>query len=162
MGSGKSTVGKSLADRLDIPFKDLDEEIERKSGVSIASLFSENGEIYFRKLEHEVLTELLYSKDIFILSLGGGTPLYFDHMDMINSEGFSIYLQMTISVLAERLSLEKEKRPLLSHLKEEEIPEFVAKHLFERDAVYREAKLVYPAGNQSVEEIVKGIIPQLP
>ena len=86
MGSGKSTVGKELAHALHIPFKDLDDYIIEKEGMSIKEIFQEKGEIYFRLQESRYLKELLHAKEDLVLALGGGTPCYADNMNAIKKE----------------------------------------------------------------------------
>lgn len=135
MGSGKSTVGKSLANSLQLDFIDLDEYISAQEKKSIHEIFSEYGEIYFRKKENFYLKELL-EEDHRVLSLGGGTPVYHNNMNLINKRSLSFYLKMNPSELALRLNNEKEHRPLISHLEDEDLLEFIAKHLFERSHFY--------------------------
>ena len=84
MGSGKSTVGKLLSERMSIPFIDLDKVIETREGKTIAALFGEKGETYFRQLESNALIEILSQNTPFILATGGGTPCFLDHMHLLN------------------------------------------------------------------------------
>ena len=76
MASGKSTIGRILADKLNYSFIDLDDYIEEKEQTSVSEIFKSKGEIYFRKLETTSLQALLNNKDNLVLSLGGGTPCY--------------------------------------------------------------------------------------
>ena len=85
MGSGKSTLGKILAQEQEMNFIDFDHFLEEKEGKSIAKIFEERGEIYFRKKESEYLNELLQGYDNTIISLGGGTPCYGDAMERIKA-----------------------------------------------------------------------------
>ncbi len=94
MGSGKSSVGKKLAEVLGISFMDLDDEIEKREHISIQKIFSKKGEIYFRKIEKEVLQTILIKRDSFVLATGGGTPCYADSMNINTGAGrcnISIY-----------------------------------------------------------------------
>lgn len=154
MGSGKSFVGRQLSDRLSFPFYDLDTLIEEKEKKTISTLFKEKGEIYFRKIERMVLMETLKQKDDCILSLGGGTPCFYDTMDLINENSTSFYLQNSIQTLSKRLQKEKGKRPLIAHLEDDQLPEFIAKHLFERRPFYERAIYTINIDQQDVEEIV--------
>ncbi|MDR1877610.1 MAG: shikimate kinase [Flavobacteriaceae bacterium] len=157
MGSGKTTVGKLLAKYLNFVFIDLDDYIISNEKRSITELFSGKGEIYFRKVENSCLREIL-NKDNIVLSLGGGTPVYHDNMDLINDKSISFYLKMNPLELAKRLIPEKEHRPLISHLNDENIEEFIAKHLFERSPYYEKAKYKININHRSVEETCNEII----
>ena len=141
MGSGKSSVGKALSQCVDIPYIDLDSYIEIQEKSSVKKIFSSKGELYFRKKERQYLEELLSRKEPIILSLGGGTPCYYDTMKFIvNSKAVSFYLKASIKTLVSRLGKEKNQRPLISHLENEaDLQEFIGKHLFERLPFYSEA-----------------------
>lgn len=158
MGSGKSTVAAALAEKLSIPFIDLDRQIEIATSKTISDLFKEGGEIKFRKTEKEVLTNVLNSDAEFVLATGGGTPVYFDNMDLINEYTTSVYLRAKPQELSERLLPEKSVRPLIAHLPDESMPEFVAKHLFERRNFYEQSHLTIDIGSKSAEEITEEII----
>ena len=112
MGSGKSTLGKILAGKLDCPFIDTDHYIEKKEGRKITDIFADDGEEYFRNLETEVLKELLESKERKVLSLGGGTPLREENQALIKEGGYSVFLKITPQEAYNRLKGDK-KRPLL-------------------------------------------------
>ncbi len=158
MASGKSTIGKLLARKIYRPFIDLDNYIENKEKLPIKSIFKKKGEIYFRKIEHVYLKELLNSNDSFVLSLGGGTPCYAGNMDLISIPTVkSIYLQGSIQTLVNRLKENKENRPLISNLDDEKLTEFVAKHLFERSNFYEEASHKINIDKKSIENIVAEI-----
>lgn len=157
MGSGKSTVGKKLAEKLHVDFIDLDEYIEEKEGSSINQLFATKGEIYFRKLENIALKELMNSEDSFVLAVGGGTPCYSNNIELINESDFSIYLKSSIKELYNRLLKQKDDRPLIKDLPGESLLEFIGKHLFERLPYYEKAKLVISSDGKEVEEIVDEI-----
>lgn len=138
MGAGKSALGKLLAQDLSLPFYDLDEEISRQEGRSVAEVILNQGELFFRQRERKVLTELL-PHDSYVLALGGGTPCYYDNMALINHHSVSFYLQRSVSSLLGQLRGQQKERPLIAHLNEEDLQEFIAKHLFERRDYYEEA-----------------------
>lgn len=164
MGSGKSLVGKHLANTLNYSFKDLDDVIIKQEGSTIAQLFSEKGEVYFRKKEAEVLMDLLRSKSSLVLSTGGGTPCYGSIMDNLiaHDEVITIYLKASITKLTERLFEEKEKRPLIEHVEnKDELQEYIGKHLFERAPVYERSKVIINTTDLTVPEIISQIIAQL-
>ncbi|PSG88029.1 shikimate kinase [Aurantibacter aestuarii] len=158
MGSGKSTIGYSLSKSLNMPCIDLDEYIEDKENKTIKMIFSEQGEIYFRKKERFYLEELINKKDSFILALGGGTPCYYDNMDLINNSPLtiSIYLKTDIDTLVIRLSNEKSKRPIIAGFTSDELlKEFIAKHIFERSYFYTKAQHI--VNNVTLEKSIKQI-----
>src|SRR5690625_4226660 len=105
MGSGKSVIGKELARKLNYSFVDLDEEIEKNQGMKIPEIFSSKGEIYFRKIEIEVLKSCLKLEENTILALGGGTPCYGHNLEMIkkNPDTTLIYLKVDLKTLTARL-----------------------------------------------------------
>lgn len=158
MGSGKSTVGKALSDFLTVDFFDLDELISIQEKMTVSQIFDVKGEIYFRKKEHFYLNSILDKNTDFVLSLGGGTPIFYNQMNVINEKTTSFYLQASPTFLAKRLVLEKNNRPLIKHLNQENITEFIAKHLFERNLYYQQANYTINIEHKSPDEIVKEII----
>jgi len=157
MGSGKSTTGKDLAKTLGYEFIDLDNYIEHKYQLSVSEIFKQFGELGFRKREREALHEVL-NKTNLILSLGGGTPVYYDNMELINKNSNSIYLRVNLPQLVKRLENKKHTRPLIAHLSNDELTEFVAKHLFERNTFYNQAKHIISINTQSASEVLNQIM----
>ena len=159
MGSGKSTIGKSLSQVMYYPFIDLDEYIVKQEGSSISKIFEKKGEVYFRKIEHIYLKEILEKEESLVLSLGGGTPCYAKNMDIINAKEdvTSFYLQLNIPTLSQRLEKQKSTRPLVADLSEEKLTEYIAKHLFERREFYIKATHTINADNRSIQEITQEI-----
>ncbi len=160
MGSGKSTTGKDLAKALGYQFIDLDEYIEEKYQAKIAEIFEKEGELGFRKIEREALKEVLTTTNI-VLSLGGGTPVYYDNMDEIVKNSVSVFMRVQLPQLVKRLENKKANRPLIAHLNNEELTEFIAKHLFERNQYYEKAKYTINIANQSTLEILDQIMNHL-
>ncbi|KKN13051.1 hypothetical protein LCGC14_1010320 [marine sediment metagenome] len=154
MGSGKTTVGKHIAESLDMQFLDLDAYIEKKEEMPIATIFESRGEFYFRKKEYQYLEEVLSQKDDFVLSVGGGTPCYGKNLDSILKSTENVfYLNVPISQLVARLSKQKSQRPLIRDVSDEDLPEFIGKHLFERNAFYNQAHITLYCGDKSAEAI---------
>ncbi|SKB70858.1 shikimate kinase [Soonwooa buanensis] len=161
MGSGKSHISKLLSQKINFKLIDLDQQIILKHQKKISEIFAERGEIFFRKEEKSILEEILKLDDNIVLSLGGGTPVYYNNMELINQKSKSVFLQASVGTLAERLLRQKAKRPLIARLSDEELPEFIAKHLFERNTFYSQANFTINTNNKSPEEIVDEIIATL-
>ncbi len=113
MGTGKSTVGRLLAQRTRKTFLDIDEIIECREGLSIKDIFSKKGEEYFRNLETNILKEISSRQGV-IVATGGGTLLSEENVKLAESCGDIILLWATPEVILERLKQEKDCRPLLS------------------------------------------------
>ena len=159
MGSGKSIIGKKLSQKLDITHFDLDEMIENHQNLSISELFKTKGELYFRKLENKIFKEFIDNKESYILSLGGGTPCYFDNYKALNSNGIiSIYLIASIETLIDNLKNDSKKRPILDAIALGNQKEFIAKHLFERSYFYNFATKKVVVDGKSVDAIAQEII----
>ena len=154
MGCGKSTVGQILAENLGFNFIDLDAYIEQKQQASISEIFNSKGEIFFRKIESEAVKQLCEQSDSLVLALGGGTPCYSDTMQfLVNHPNVkTVSLNLSIKNLSERLIHEKAKRPLIANLSNENIPEFIAKHLFERSYYYNQAEIGIQTDTLNVAE----------
>ncbi|KQR92671.1 shikimate kinase [Chryseobacterium sp. Leaf180] len=158
MGSGKSHISKILSQKLNFRVIDLDREISLQNNLSIAEIFEKRGEIYFRKVEKEILEVILNTQENIVLSVGGGTPVYYNNMDTINALSTSVFLQTSVPILTERLLKQKEKRPLISRIDDGDIPEFIAKHLFERNVFYSRAKYKVITDRKTPEMIIDEII----
>jgi shikimate kinase len=119
-GSGKSTLGRAVADALQLSFFDLDELIEESSGISISEIFKRQGEEAFRKLEREILEYTLSLPQGMVLATGGGAPCFYDNMDLINASGKSIFLDPPLDVLLARVENSK-NRPMFFNLDKNEM-----------------------------------------
>ena len=164
MASGKTSIGKKLAKKLDYNFLDLDDYIEEKEKLSVSDVFKEKGEIYFRKQEALYLNQLLKSENNTVLSVGGGTPCYSGNMALIlaSEQVKSIYLKASLSTLANKLLRKKAKRPLIAHVETiEEMIEFVGKHLFERVQFYNQAEIKVSIDGITKDEVVENIVLEL-
>src|SRR5690606_38305852 len=145
MGSGKSYIEKILARKLSIPFIDLDDQIVKMLGKKISDIFREKGEIFFRKLETEVLQDILENKNSMVVALGGGIPCYGNNLDLIKNDNQAriIYLKASVNLLTERLYAEKDSRPVICHLDQKgDLEDFIRKHLFERSYYYLQANQI--------------------
>lgn len=141
MGSGKTTVGKALAQDLNLTFYDLDWYIESRMHKTVPQIFAEKGEEGFRKIEHNMLHEVAEFEDV-IISCGGGTPCFFDNMDYMNGQGDTVYLKATPEVLYGHLKMGRTERPLLKNKTPEEMQEFIEEQLVTREPYYSKAKNV--------------------
>lgn len=139
MGSGKSYWGRRLAEALQVPFYDLDAHIVAKTGKSIPELFAEHGETEFRTLERQHLLELL-EQPASIVATGGGTPCFFDNMELMNRLGRTIYVHVPVEVMVQRLAKDMQKRPLIAGLTVEELPVFINNLLQKRASFYEQAQ----------------------
>ena len=158
MGSGKTEIGKLLSKKVNLPFYDLDFLIENEFSKTINQIFEEKGEIFFRKKEHEVFANKINTNESFVLSLGGGTPCYANNHEFLKKEDvISIYLKASIPTLKSRLKFNLSNRPLLKDLSEEELTEYIAKHLFDRSFYYNQSKYTITVDDKSPLEVVEEI-----
>jgi len=153
MGCGKSTMGKKLAKKLGYDFIDLDHEFERYTEGTVGSYFAAHGEEAFRKQESKLLREFNYPPDC-IVATGGGAPCFFDNMDWMNSNGLTVYIEMTPLALAKRLESGKEKRPLLKDLNEAQMIAFIEGKLAERADFYDSASLKIDGISLTADDLI--------
>jgi shikimate kinase len=159
MGCGKSTIANRVSKITNIPFVDLDKNIEERTNLSINEIFEQRGEIYFRKLEREVLLDLLNTSGEIIIGLGGGTPCYANNHELLKEDNImSIYLKASVDTLFERLVSKKSKRPLIANKTDDELKEFIAQHLFERSFYYNHAKHKLVIDEKSKDETAQEIV----
>lgn len=153
MGCGKSTKAKQLANLLECPVIDIDAVIVAEQGMSIADYFAIYGEATFRALERETLRRFDYPETC-VVATGGGLPCYFDNMDWMNENGTTVYLEMTPAQLASRLH-NREKRPLLIGMDDEQLLNFITGKLEERNPFYHKAHLSINAFDLDAKELLK-------
>ena len=161
MGSGKSIISNELSSKLCFKNIDLDNEISSEIGLSILEIFQKKGELFFRKKEKEILERVLDSQKDVVLSLGGGTPCYYNNIDLINERSVSVYLVANVNTLVKNLLYEREKRPLIAGIKEEELPNFVGQHLMERNHYYSKAKVTVMVNDWDLDRIVSDILTEI-
>jgi shikimate kinase len=158
MGSGKSSVGRAVAQNLNLEFKDLDKIIIEESGMSISDFIRDRGEFAFRKLERQLLLEHQNFDGIF--SCGGGTPCYYDNAEWMVSKGQAVYLRASPSWLHHRLASSRTrgiKRPQLTGVADQDLSEFIAKHLFERQHFYQMAQHKIAVDQNSKEQVIENL-----
>ncbi|OFX28380.1 MAG: hypothetical protein A2033_02715 [Bacteroidetes bacterium GWA2_31_9] len=155
MGSGKSTVGKRLANKLGFNFIDLDNYIEKKHFKTVAKIFETESEQSFRLYEKACLEEVSQFENV-IISCGGGTPCFFNNMELMNETGRTIYLKLSPLMLVSRLRNSKKinTRPLIMHKSKEELTEYVENTLNVREECYLKSKIIVDAKNKNISEII--------
>ena len=154
MGSGKTTIGRKLAAPIGFDFIDADHYIEQKSGLSVAQIFEQQGEVAFRKIEHNALLELL-QRDYVVISTGGGMPCYNNNIDLMLANGKVIYLKTSPQALTKRLMRSRTERPLIKDRSEAELRQYIEERLTEREPVYNRAHISIQTENITTEEILR-------
>ncbi len=157
MGSGKSTVGKVLSRELAVEFVDLDQAIVEREGQSVSDIFATKGEAYFRELEVKVLREVSELHPNAVISLGGGTPCAHGAMEYILSRGVAVYLKLSVGMLTSRLLSAKQKRPLLEGKSPEELREFIAEHLAQREPHYQRAQITVDNSSRNIAPLLSAL-----
>lgn len=142
MGAGKTTLGKALARNLGLTFVDLDWYIEERFHKTVRQIFEERGEDGFRDVEKRMLHEVGDFENV-VISVGGGTPCFFDNMDYMNGAGETVFLDVDVDVLFRRLRVAKQQRPLLAEKTDEELKTFIVEALQKRLPFYTKAKYVF-------------------
>jgi shikimate kinase len=149
-GVGKSTIGKTLARNLGLPFLDLDTLIEKEAGMSISGIFEQEGEVHFRLLEQQTLQK--YSASNAVIATGGGTPCFYDNALAMKNAGCCVYLTASVKMVMSRLKQAKSSRPLIAKLETDEaLLEYLDKTLLERSEYYERAHLSFAAINFDVK-----------
>ncbi len=161
MGSGKSTTGKKLASHLKWSFIDLDKMIENMTGMKIRDIFSEKGEAFFRQTESEAL-QRMESESNAVISTGGGTPCFGNNMDFMIRTGLTVYIRLTPATLKSRLADSSDHRPLLKDIDKEDLEEYIAGKLSDREKWYSRAEVIVDGDNtdfsalySSVKKLIK-------
>jgi shikimate kinase len=155
MASGKTTIGRELANALQFKFIDLDDFIESRHNQTIKQLFEFKGEDYFRKVENEALKEVCDYKDDYVISAGGGTSCFYNNIDFMNRNGITVYLRMEVATLVSRLIESKIDRPLLWGKTGDELADYILRVLDERKKFYDKAQLVVDGDNLNPAELAQ-------
>ncbi|MGZ5253889.1 MAG: shikimate kinase [Flavitalea sp.] len=142
MGCGKSHWGKLLADHLKIPFIDLDEQITNDQQKSIPQIFADSGEEAFRMIEKETLEKMIDEHETMVLSVGGGTPCFFNNIVAMKKKGTVVWLNTQVDILVDRLVKAKNERPLIREINDDNLRSYIIKKLNERKMYYEQADLV--------------------
>ncbi|MEX0945148.1 MAG: shikimate kinase [Balneolaceae bacterium] len=159
MGSGKSAIGSALAEKLGVPFKDLDQIIEQSTGMQISEIFKTRGELFFRKTEKTVLIQQL-SKGNGVLALGGGSLQNQYLTDLVKRNGILIFIDTPIEYILKRIKKNK-KRPLIVGLDETAMEQRIQNLLDERLPFYSQAHITVPGGESNKYKTADLIISKL-
>ena len=158
MGSGKSFWAYKLSKKLNVPAFDLDKEIEKAEGKTIAQIFAEKGEAYFRQKENEVLKTFAF-KNNFILATGGGAPCFHDNIEWMNNHGITIWIDEPLLTIASRLLKEKSHRPLIANIADEDLENFFYAMREKRKPFYTKAKYHLSSDNLSEKHFLEILSP---
>ncbi len=156
MGSGKSTIGKLLAEHLSWSFVDLDTLIEQTQKRTIALIFEQEGEDSFRKYETTALQKIK-TKNKVVIATGGGAPCYNNNMEEMNKTGITVYLKLAANKLSERLYPIKDSRPLIANKTKTDLLDFINYKLPQREIIYNKAKIIADAETASPQSIIGSI-----
>lgn len=161
MGSGKSTIGKQLAQRLDFAHLDLDDYFEETYKISVLNFFDKYDETAFRGIETKLL-EKTFDLENYVISTGGGTPCFNNNMELINEHGFSVYIRMHPKSLFIRLKNAKRPRPRTFLLDDEALIKRIDDDMLVRERFYEQAKLVIKGENADIDELVEVLSENFP
>lgn len=142
MGAGKTTLGKRMANVMNLGFIDLDKFIEGKYHMTVPEIFAEHGESGFRTIEQTVLRQVSDIENV-VISTGGGAPCFNDNMQLMNDTGLTIYIKASPDELASRLRASKTIRPIVASKSDEELVPFISEHLSKREEYYNLAKISF-------------------
>lgn len=157
MGSGKTHWGRLLSEKLGMRFFDLDEQVTEHAGKSIPEIFATDGEEQFRKLEKDTLHIIAESHSQFIMACGGGSPCYFNNIDYMNQVGTTVWINTPLDTLFDRLVKEKENRPLLKGLSDDQLRTFIHKKFSDRKIYYEQADVKVDEEPVQLENLIEKI-----
>ena len=159
-GSGKSFLGRKIAQTLKLQFIDLDELIEKQEKKIIRTIIMEDGEAYFRSIERSILHETQL-KNKCLISCGGGTPTFFDNMEWMKKNGIVIWINTPLDIISDRILKNITRRPLFIGLSKEEIKIKLQELSKKRVPFYKKASLTIDINKQnkvSLSAIIQHII----
>lgn len=157
-GSGKSTLGQRLAQRIGYSFTDLDAQIEKQEGQSIPEIFRQKGEAFFRSIEANALDEVVQSGADQVVATGGGAPCFFDGMEKMNKGGVTVFLDVSIPTLVNRLETsDYTGRPLLTVPSYETVTQRLVALRQQRLPVYRQAAIILTSDQLSVDQLEQAL-----
>jgi shikimate kinase len=158
MATGKTYIGKQLAEKLELNFLDLDQEIELLYNTSIPQIFSEKGEAEFRIIEEQVLERKVKGNQSFVIACGGGTVFSNKNLQLIKTTGISVFINTSIEEIIKRLEKDKANRPLISGIEGEEFQNKIKELHSLRQSVYELADIHYYPEKENLSDLIKKII----
>ena len=158
MGCGKSYWGRQLAQKLELPFFDLDQVIEEGEERPIADIFEAEGEEHFRQLEKEALHLITESHGAFVMATGGGTPCFYNNIEYMKRSGIVVWINCTVEDLHGRLIGEKEARPLVKNINDDQLKAYITKKGADRNIFYRQATTTVSGEGLSLEKLISKIL----
>ena len=157
-GSGKSTLGKELAQRLQLAFIDLDQAIVDRIGMSIPEYFQLQGEGNFRLQEKEALHHICATQDGFVMATGGGAPCFHFNMDTMNEHGETVYLDVSPGDLALRIMDEGvENRPIFKSYDQMDLIQEIRELKEKREEFYNQSKIKIRDNQITVDKIISNL-----
>ena len=156
MGSGKSTLGRELASRLNLSFLDMDQFIEMKYLKTVPDIFRDEGEKQFRNKEQVCLHEISSMKNV-VVATGGGAPCFFDNMDLMNRTGCCVFLDVEPEVLAARLMKGDVVRPLIQGKQAEELVQIIEGMMLKRRPYYEKARYILSGNSITADDVINKI-----
>jgi len=159
MYSGKTTVGKQLAKKLNYDFLDTDVLFETQYQIKVSEFFAQHGETAFRTAERQILSELRNYPNNVIISTGGGFPCFNNNMELMREMGIVIYLEASIGAIYNRFEKSNVPRPLLVGLSKEDAIRKIETHLAEREPFYKRANITFSAENVNLDALLQILNP---
>ena len=157
MGIGKSTLARKVARNINYDFIDTDKYIESKFRTSISDIIDSSGIEAFRKIEHDVLMEIINTRNC-VVATGGGMPCFNDNMSLIKKNGFSFYIYYPTDIIYYRLKNAKTERPLIKGMDDEQLKVFIKNSLSEREQYYNLADCIIKERNLKTDFLIKNIM----
>lgn len=154
MGSGKTSLGKKLSNKLCCDFIDLDREIEHSLHMEIPEIFKKEGEAFFRNKESEILRKTTKEQKDFVMACGGGTACFHNNIEFMNASGETIFLDVDEKILFGRLKKKKSHRPLITQLNDIELKAYIRNQLSHRREFYVKCKYKLKENNPTVKKVL--------
>jgi len=159
-GTGKTHFGRGLARSLRLQFYDMDEYLEKQEGMPVRQIITEKGETYFRQIEHKAMETLSKSKNS-IISCGGGTPVFFNHIDLMKQTGVVIWLNTDLNIIAKRIAQNSSRRPQFTGLSGTDLQQKLAEIFENRRKIYAKADIISEVntpGNNSLSTVIQKVM----
>lgn len=153
-GSGKTTVGKKLAQKLQYSFLDTDKLIERELGTTINELFQTKGELFFRQMEKQLLLHYPFPEKT-VISTGGGMPCEQENLSILKKSGLIIYLKQTPQILCHRIMHSQQTRPAMHGKNKEQQLKYLMETLHKRQPFYEQADYIITSSKDCIKTLAQ-------